>query len=235
MLKKKGMLTVVFCIGEKKWSGGSFQAQRKQIRGLKASIISLFWTLPSKEETVTIHPSNAQWPDTQFGVKPEPFIRRNMVPLCWILLNSSTSWLLPLSFSLSLMHVTNLLSTETAAIWVPRRAQTMKHRSYKHDEQATNVCHLVSYRECLDEPKRAVLCWFMNRFCLCYQEATTEQLTEKGQDFASLWRVWRAGKCSSPQLQQDKVLPITNEAAAVPRQSLQTGLEGSFASGVPIS
>lgn len=105
---------------------------------------SVFWTLPqlqckgllpSKDETVKIHPSDAQWQDTQFGIKPEPFIWRKIVPLCCILLNS---WLLPLSFSLSLMHYTKLLSTETAAIWVPRRAQTMKQRSYKDDEQASN-------------------------------------------------------------------------------------------------
>lgn len=109
----------------------------------------------------------------------------------------------------------------------------MKQRSYKDDGQVSNSYHSGSYPECSDEPKRAVRCWFMNRFYLHYQEATAEQLTATGQDSGSVWKVWRAGKCSSPQLEQDKLLHITTEAAAVQRQSLQTWLEGNFANEVP--
>lgn len=168
----------------------------------------------------------------QSDLKPEPFTWRKMVPLCWILLNSCTSWLLPLSLSLSLMHFTKPSLNRQQQFGCQGQHRLWIRGPPRMMDRPVMV---VQFRFSLDDPRRAVPCWLMNKFYLCHQEVTTEQLAVTGQGFGTSWRVWRAGKCSSPQLQQDKFLSISREAAAVPRQSLQTGLEGSFANGVPTS
>lgn len=40
----------------------------------------------------------------------------------------------------------------------------------------------LAYPKCLDEPKRAVLCWSMSRFYLCHQEVTAEQWVDNPRD-----------------------------------------------------
>lgn len=183
------MLTVFFCIGGKKWRElpGSKEADQR-IKGFH----HLFFFGPCLCCSARAHSCPKRKQSQSIPAMLHGQILNLVSNLSLLseeiwgasLLNPTEFFrLLATPFPLSLMHVTNL-STETAAIWVPKRAQTMKHRSYKHDEQVTNVCHLVSYPECFDVPKRAVLCWFMNKFYLCYHKALLSSWQPKGKILA---------------------------------------------------
>lgn len=140
-----------------------------------------------------------------------------MLPLSQILLNSCTSWLLPLPFSLSLMHFSDLLPTDSSNLGAKDSPDCetdptgMMDRPVMVVNQGHTLKAQMSLKGLCSANSWADSSCVINKALLSSWQPQDKILAVYG--------VWRAGKRSSPQLQQDKFLPISREAAAVPRQS----------------